>query len=220
MQRPGGVEWWRPCHHPAGGSPPAAASIYSSTSCIPIQPVIDLIVTAAAETVCRKVGQSTGSSNPYSSSFISIMHTNLTAASLYHPANIASATPDQHESLLVPLLSEPLLVLSTAKPHQQPITDNTMAAAAKRVVVVGGVAGGASAAARLRRLTENASITIFERHTVSYANCGLPYYVGNVIDVSCEGGACVRTGSRSVGTQLGATSRPPVGDVLARGVLA
>jgi len=59
-----------------------------------------------------------------------------------------------------------------------------MAAAAKRVVVVGGVAGGASAAARLRRLTEAAHITIFERNTVSYANCGLPYYVGNVIDVS------------------------------------
>lgn len=61
-----------------------------------------------------------------------------------------------------------------------------MAAAAKRVVVVGGVAGGASAAARLRRLTEAAHITIFERNTVSYANCGLPYYVGNVIDAESK----------------------------------
>jgi len=51
-----------------------------------------------------------------------------------------------------------------------------------KVVVVGGVAGGASAAARLRRLDENAEIIIFERgeHT-SFANCGLPYYIGGVI---------------------------------------
>lgn len=54
--------------------------------------------------------------------------------------------------------------------------------AASRVVVVGGVAGGASCAARLRRLTETAQITIYERMgNVSYANCGLPYYVGGVI---------------------------------------
>lgn len=51
-----------------------------------------------------------------------------------------------------------------------------------RVVIVGGVAGGMSAAARLRRLDENAEITVFERGPeVSYANCGLPYYVGGVI---------------------------------------
>lgn len=51
-----------------------------------------------------------------------------------------------------------------------------------KVVIVGGVAGGASAAARLRRLDENAEITVFERTGyVSYANCGLPYYIGGVI---------------------------------------
>ena len=54
--------------------------------------------------------------------------------------------------------------------------------AKKRVVIVGGVAGGASCAARLRRLDEEAEIVILERGPyVSFANCGLPYYVGNVI---------------------------------------
>jgi CoA-disulfide reductase len=53
---------------------------------------------------------------------------------------------------------------------------------AKRIVIVGGVAGGASAAARLRRLDENAEIILFERGKyISFANCGLPYYVGQVI---------------------------------------
>ena len=51
-----------------------------------------------------------------------------------------------------------------------------------KVVIVGGVAGGASCAARLRRLDENAEILMVERGPyVSYANCGLPYYVGGVI---------------------------------------
>ena len=51
-----------------------------------------------------------------------------------------------------------------------------------KVIVVGGVAGGATAAARLRRLDENAEIIMIERSGyVSYANCGLPYYVGGVI---------------------------------------
>lgn len=51
-----------------------------------------------------------------------------------------------------------------------------------KVVIVGGVAGGASAAARLRRLDETAEIIMIERTGyVSYANCGLPYYVGGVI---------------------------------------
>ena len=54
--------------------------------------------------------------------------------------------------------------------------------AKKRVVIVGGVAGGASCAARLRRLDENAEILLLDRGPyVSFANCGLPYYVGNVI---------------------------------------
>lgn len=52
-----------------------------------------------------------------------------------------------------------------------------------KVVIVGGVAGGASAAARLRRLDEQAEIVIFERTGyVSYANCGLPYFIGGVIE--------------------------------------
>lgn len=51
-----------------------------------------------------------------------------------------------------------------------------------KVVIVGGVAGGAGCAARLRRLDENAEIVILERGDyISYANCGLPYHVGNVI---------------------------------------
>ena len=51
-----------------------------------------------------------------------------------------------------------------------------------KVVIVGGVAGGATAAARIRRLDEQADIVIFERSGfVSYANCGLPYYIGGVI---------------------------------------
>ena len=52
----------------------------------------------------------------------------------------------------------------------------------KKVLIVGGVAGGASAAARLRRLDEEMEIIIFERgEHISYANCGLPYYVSGVI---------------------------------------
>ena len=51
-----------------------------------------------------------------------------------------------------------------------------------KVVIVGGVAGGASCAARLRRLDETAEIILLERgEYISYANCGLPYYVGDVI---------------------------------------
>lgn len=51
-----------------------------------------------------------------------------------------------------------------------------------RIVVIGGVAGGASAAARARRLSETASIVLFERGPhVSFANCGLPYHIGGVI---------------------------------------
>lgn len=51
-----------------------------------------------------------------------------------------------------------------------------------KVVIIGGVAGGATAAARIRRLDENAEIIIFERSGyISYANCGLPYYIGGVI---------------------------------------
>ena len=52
-----------------------------------------------------------------------------------------------------------------------------------KVVIIGGVAGGATAAARLRRLSESAEIIIIERSGfISYANCGLPYYIGGVIE--------------------------------------
>src|SRR5574342_262039 len=51
-----------------------------------------------------------------------------------------------------------------------------------KLLIVGGVAGGASAAARARRLSEEAEIILFERGpNVSFANCGLPYYVGGQI---------------------------------------
>lgn len=53
---------------------------------------------------------------------------------------------------------------------------------AKRILIVGGVAGGASCAARLRRMDEQAEIVLFERgEYISFANCGLPYYIGGVI---------------------------------------
>ncbi len=51
-----------------------------------------------------------------------------------------------------------------------------------KVVIVGGVAGGASTAARLRRMDENAEIVLLERGAyISFANCGLPYHIGDVI---------------------------------------
>ena len=51
-----------------------------------------------------------------------------------------------------------------------------------KTVIIGGVAGGMSAATRLRRLDESAEIVVLERSGhVSFANCGLPYYIGDVI---------------------------------------
>ena len=56
-----------------------------------------------------------------------------------------------------------------------------------KVVIIGGVAGGATAAARIRRLDETAQIIMFEKTGfVSYANCGLPYYIGGVIQDRAE----------------------------------
>ncbi|WP_050614001.1 FAD-dependent oxidoreductase [Bacillus testis] len=53
---------------------------------------------------------------------------------------------------------------------------------AKKIIIVGGVAGGATAAARLRRLDEQSHIVLFEKgEYISFANCGLPYYIGGVI---------------------------------------
>jgi NADPH-dependent 2,4-dienoyl-CoA reductase/sulfur reductase-like enzyme len=57
----------------------------------------------------------------------------------------------------------------------------------KRIVIVGGVAGGMSAATRSRRLDPDASIIVLERSSyVSYANCGLPYFVGGVISAQTD----------------------------------
>ena len=51
-----------------------------------------------------------------------------------------------------------------------------------KLIIIGGVAGGATAAARARRLEEQADIILFERgEYISFANCGLPYYLGNII---------------------------------------
>ena len=53
----------------------------------------------------------------------------------------------------------------------------------KKIIIVGGVAGGASTAARLRRLDENAEIIMVEKgEYISFANCWLPYYIGETID--------------------------------------
>jgi NADPH-dependent 2,4-dienoyl-CoA reductase/sulfur reductase-like enzyme/rhodanese-related sulfurtransferase len=63
-----------------------------------------------------------------------------------------------------------------------PSTQSRNIGHSRRVLIVGGVAGGASCAARLRRLDESAEIVMFDRGPyVSFANCGLPYYVGNII---------------------------------------
>ena len=52
----------------------------------------------------------------------------------------------------------------------------------KKIIIVGGVAGGASTATRLRRLDESVEIILLEKgDAISYANCGLPYYIGGVI---------------------------------------
>lgn len=68
----------------------------------------------------------------------------------------------------------------STQPDRQP--SSAIPVARKRILIVGGVAGGASCAARLRRLDESAEIVVFDRGPyVAFANCGLPYYVGDVI---------------------------------------
>ena len=65
--------------------------------------------------------------------------------------------------------------------HLEP-THSPSPGPARRILIVGGVAGGASCAARLRRLDESMEIVVFDRGPyVAFANCGLPYYVGDVI---------------------------------------
>lgn len=72
---------------------------------------------------------------------------------------------------------------SSDRPTSHSPTPATGAGPSRRVVIVGGVAGGMSAATRLRRLDERAEIVVLERSGhVSYANCGLPYFVGGVIE--------------------------------------
>ncbi len=66
--------------------------------------------------------------------------------------------------------------------QSQTETISSATSSPRRVLIVGGVAGGASCAARLRRLDESVEIIMFDRGPyVSFANCGLPYYVGNII---------------------------------------
>lgn len=65
-------------------------------------------------------------------------------------------------------------------------------------IIVGGVAGGATAAARIRRADEQAEIILFEKGKyISYANCGLPYYIGGAITEREK--LFVQTPARSVG---------------------
>ena len=53
---------------------------------------------------------------------------------------------------------------------------------AQKVIIIGGVAGGATAAAKLRRISEEVEIILIERgEYISFANCGLPYYIGGTI---------------------------------------
>jgi NADPH-dependent 2,4-dienoyl-CoA reductase/sulfur reductase-like enzyme/rhodanese-related sulfurtransferase len=71
--------------------------------------------------------------------------------------------------------------LRSARPYIY-VEENTMPSRTPRLLIVGGVAGGASCAARARRLSEECEIVMFDRGPyVSFANCGLPYYVGDVI---------------------------------------
>lgn len=75
-----------------------------------------------------------------------------------------------------------MAVLSFEKPDGRNDGFNPLDMSQKRIVIVGGVAGGASAAARARRLCEDCDIIVFERGPhVSFANCGLPYFVGGEI---------------------------------------
>ena len=66
-----------------------------------------------------------------------------------------------------------------------------------KTIIIGGVAGGASAAARLRRLDEKAEIILLERgEFISFANCGLPYYIGG--DIKQQGNLTLQTPQSAV----------------------
>lgn len=65
-----------------------------------------------------------------------------------------------------------------------------------KIIIIGGVAGGATTAARIRRVDETAEIVLLEKGKyISYANCGLPYYIGGVIE---ERDKLVRANARSL----------------------
>ena len=73
--------------------------------------------------------------------------------------------------------------VTTVYPNDSGTTPGKESVQQMKIVIIGGVAGGASAATRLRRLNETAEITVFERTGyISYANCGLPYYIGGEIE--------------------------------------
>src|SRR5690348_12953711 len=83
----------------------------------------------------------------------------------------------------MPFLENPLPVVRVGRWHRHGRCQVVGMPSPRRVLVVGGVAGGASCAARLRRLDESSDIVVFDRGPfVSFANCGLPFYVGDVIE--------------------------------------
>lgn len=94
----------------------------------------------------------------------------------------------------------PLVIRATSSPSSMPSSNSPAAGHGKpRVLIVGGVAGGASAAARARRLSEDAEIIIYEKgQFVSFANCGLPYFVGNVITDESKLLVCAFTRFRQI----------------------
>ena len=81
-----------------------------------------------------------------------------------------------------------------------------------RIVIVGGVAGGASAAARIRRLSEDAEIVLCERGEYpSFANCGMPYYIGGKIEHREKLlGIARSTAARSISNRPADAYRSPV----------
>ena len=84
---------------------------------------------------------------------------------------------------LFPVASTPIRMCAMATDTRTDTARPTGTVPPRRVVIVGGVAGGMSTATRLRRLDESAQIIVLERSGhVSYANCGLPYFVGGVIE--------------------------------------
>lgn len=98
------------------------------------------------------------------------MHPGLTIRSQAPEQEMPNATPPADAGTPTGIV---LTEVSPTREQRSPVM---------KIVVVGGVAGGASVAARARRLDESAEIIVFERgEYVSFANCGLPYHIGEVI---------------------------------------